>query len=195
MEEELKQKSGDLIKVVMFGPESTGKTTLAQALAKHYHTQWVPEFMRSYLQEKWDNEKKVCEPKDMLPIAKGQVALENKISNSAQNILFCDTNLLELKVYSEAYYNGFCEPIIEKYALQHKYDLYFLTYIDVPWEKDDLRDKPNDREAMFSKFESALKTNNLNYVLLTGDFKTRMQTAINHVEKLIKKNDDTHRSR
>ncbi|MCM5661835.1 AAA family ATPase [Galbibacter mesophilus] len=195
MEEKLKQKSADLIKVVLFGPESTGKTTLAETLANQYNTKWVPEYMREYLQEKWDKEKKICEPKDLLPIAEGQMLWENNLSDKANKILFCDTNLLELKVYSEAYYNGYCPEPIEKYALKNEYNLYFLTYIDVPWEEDDLRDKPNDRENMFLRFKNTLETNNIQYVLLKGDFKTRLQTASNHIEKLINKYDDTHRSR
>ncbi|MCB0468427.1 MAG: ATP-binding protein, partial [Aequorivita sp.] len=64
-----------MIKVVLYGPESTGKTTLAEQLAEHYRTQWVPEFMRDYLQKKWDSEKKLVEKKDLIPIAKGQLQL------------------------------------------------------------------------------------------------------------------------
>ena len=75
MEEKLKQQPADCIKIVLFGPESTGKTTLSKQLAAHYETLWVPEFARDYLQEKWDREKKVCEPHDLLPIAIGQMAL------------------------------------------------------------------------------------------------------------------------
>ena len=133
MEEKLKQKPANLVRVVLFGPESTGKTTLAQRLAKHYNTQWVPEFMREYLQDKWDREQKSCEPKDLLPIAEGQMRLENESAQSASDILICDTDLLELKVYSEAYYQGYCDPVLQKYALRNTYDIYFLTYIDVPW--------------------------------------------------------------
>ena len=71
MAEKLAQRPSSVLKVVLFGPESTGKTTLAEMLAKHYNTLWVEEFMRDYLQEKWDNEQRVCEPKDMIPIAEG----------------------------------------------------------------------------------------------------------------------------
>ena len=106
MEEKLKQEPTDLIKVVLFGPESTGKTTLAKELATYYKTNWVPEYAREYLQNKWDNEQKTCEFHDLLPIAVGQMNLENKLSLTANKILFCDTDLLETKVYSETYYNG-----------------------------------------------------------------------------------------
>ena len=69
MESYLQQKPSNCIKIVLFGPESTGKSTLAQELAKHYNTNFVKEFARNYLQEKWDNHKKVCALEDLIPIA------------------------------------------------------------------------------------------------------------------------------
>jgi len=141
MEETFKQQPADCIKVVLFGPESTGKTTLSKQLARYYNSVWVPEYAREYLQDKWNEERKTCEPKDLLPIAKGQIALENKLAKKTDTVLICDTNLLETKVYSEAYYSGTCHPALEKYALEHKYSLYFLTYIDTPWEADDLKEQ------------------------------------------------------
>ena len=187
MEDKLKQKKSDCIKVVLFGPESTGKTTLSMHLARHYNSVWVPEFARSYLQNKWNNERKTCEPKDLLPIAIGQMELENKLALKTTSVLICDTDLLETKVYSEAYYSGSCDPVLDKYAVQNSYDLYFLTYIDVPWEHDDLRDKPNERERMYKAFESALIINNKPYVLLKGNNKERLDEAIKHIDNLLKK--------
>lgn len=186
MEEKLEQKPSDLIKIVLFGPESTGKTTLSQQLARHYNTVWVPEYAREYLQNKWNNERKTCEPHDLLPIAEGQMRIENELTTKATDVLICDTDLLETKVYSEAYYLGYCDPKLEKYALRNQYDIYFLTYIDVPWEFDDLRDKPNEREKMFKYFKDALDTYGRKYVILKGDKKKRLKTAIEHIDKLLK---------
>lgn len=186
MEEKLKQQASNCIKVVVFGPESTGKTTLSRQLAAHYNTLWVPEYAREYLQKKWDEEKKVCEPKDLVPIAEGQIKLENELSKKVSELLICDTDLLETKVYSEAYYVGSCDPMLEKYALQNTYDLYFLTFIDIPWEKDDLRDKPNEREKMFAHFKKALEDNNRPYVLVKGTKEERLKTAIKEINRLIK---------
>ena len=185
MEEKLKQQASNCIKVVLFGPESTGKTTLSRQLARHYSSVWVPEYAREYLQDKWNNERKTCEPKDLLPIAIGQMQLENHLAKKTDTVLICDTDLLETKVYSEAYYSGTCDPILEKYAVNNSYDLYFLTYIDTPWEADDLRDKPHERERMFNAFESALKMHNKKYVLLKGDKKERLETAINYIDDLL----------
>ncbi len=187
MEEKFKQQPTDIIKVVLFGPESTGKTTLSEKLARHYNTIWVPEYAREYLQDKWNNERKTCESKDLLPIAEGQMRLENDLATKATDLLICDTDLLETKVYSEAYYLDYCDPILEKHALENQYDLYLLTYIDIPWAADDLRDKPNERERMFLYFKDTLEKYNRNFVILKGDKKTRLKTAVQHIDNLLKK--------
>jgi len=196
MEEKLKQQPSNIIKVVLFGPESTGKTTLAQQLAKHYKEPWVAEYAREYLQEKWNRTKQVCQPEDLLPIAVGQMAEENKWTKHANNILFCDTDLLETKVYSEAYYVGSCDPLLEKYALTNTYDLYLLTYVDTPWVADDLRDKPDERERMFEYFKESLVTNNKPYALLKGNKTERFNTAVKEIDLLLneKRNAETYRS-
>lgn len=185
MEEKFKQQPSNCIKVVLFGPESTGKTTLSRQLARYYNTIWVPEYAREYLQNKWNNERKTCEPDDLLPIAEGQMKLENELAKKTNTVLICDTDLLETKVYSEAYYLGSCDPILEKYALKNTYNLYFLTYIDTPWEADDLRDKPEHREAMFKAFENELIKQKRPYILLKGNKKQRLETAVNHINKLL----------
>ena len=185
MEEKLKQEKNNIVKVVLFGPESTGKTTLSRQLAKYYNTTWVPEYAREYLQKKWDEEKRVCEQKDIIPIAVGQMKLENKLSKEANQILICDTDLLETKVYSEQFYGGFVDPILDKYALLNSYSIYFLTYIDTPWEADDLRDRPNQRLEMFKAFEKALIDTNKPYILLKGNKETRFNKAIDLINKIL----------
>lgn len=187
MEEKLKQQPSDLVKVVLFGPESTGKTTLATQLAEHYNTEWVPEYAREYLQEKWNREQQTCQPKDLLPIAIGQMALENRLTKKADTLLICDTDLLETKVYSEAYYLGYCDPVLEKYALLNQYDLYLLTNIDIPWEKDDLRDKPNERENMFTYFKDTLIKNDRNFITLMGTEEERFREAVKSIDQLLKR--------
>lgn len=187
MEKKLKQQPANCIKVVIFGPESTGKTTLSRHLARYYNSVWVPEYAREYLQNKWNDKRETCQQEDLLPIAIGQMKLENKLAQKTDTVLICDTDLLETKVYSEVYYSGSCDPLLDKYAKLNTYDLYFLTYIDVPWEADDLRDRPNNREEMFNEFEDALVEHNRNYVILKGDKKERLKTAVKYIDRLLKK--------
>ncbi|CAM3318966.1 hypothetical protein AEQU2_00518 [Aequorivita lipolytica] len=192
--EQTRNQSAQLIKVVLYGPESTGKTTLAKQLAEHYNTLWVPEFMREYLQKKWDSKKELVAREDLIPIAKGQLKLENEASQQVENLLICDTNLLELKVYSEYYYNGFCPSEIKNEATNlsavggNNYSIYLLTYIDTPWEVDDLRDRPNNREEMFRIFEAELKEQGFPYKILKGNQKERFKKAVEIIDVLLKKN-------
>lgn len=177
MEENLKQQHTSILKIALFGPESTGKTSLAKQLASHFDTEWAPEFARDYLQNKLEETNLICEPEDLLPIAIGQLKLENDKLLTANKYLFCDTCLMVTKVFSEILYN-FCDPILDKAARKHKYDLFFLTDVDVPWEKDDLRDQPNDRQTTLAIFKKALIDNNKPFILLSGDENTRLKTAI-----------------
>lgn len=185
MEKTLKQHPSNCIKIVLFGPESTGKTTLSKQLATHYNTVCVPEFARNYLQNKWDNEGKICELEDLVPIAIKQMQLENELATKANKVLICDTDILETRVYSEVYFDGYCDPLIRRLSEENTYDLYFLTYIDVPWEADDLRDKPNERMQMYNAFENALKTHHKPYVILKGDKEKRFNFAKHHIDKLL----------
>ncbi|WP_339659471.1 ATP-binding protein [uncultured Polaribacter sp.] len=192
MEKKLKQKPINIVKVVLFGPESSGKTTLSKQLARYYNTVWAPEFAREYLQEKWNNERKTCEAEDLIPIAIGQMKLENKLAKKADKVLICDTDLLETKVYSEEFYGGFVDEMLDKAANENQYDLYLLTYIDTPWEEDDLRDRPEQRLEMFNAFETALKTHNRPYILLKGDRDIRLKNATDAINKIIAEKENLH---
>lgn len=185
MEEKLKQQPSDLIKVVLYGPESTGKTTLAKQLTEHYDTVWVPEYAREYLQKKWDEKKEICTLEDLVPIAMGQIKAENRLTKQANKVLVSDTDLLVTKVYSEAYFDGYCDPVLEKNALKNSYDLYFLTSIDVPWVKDDLRDKPNERQRMFNLFKTALEKYRRTFIILEGNQEKRLKRAVKEIDKLL----------
>ncbi len=183
MEEKLRQQPSNIIKITVFGPESTGKTTLCQQLANHFNEPWIAEYAREHLQNKFKIYSKTCEPNDLLPIAVGQMALENNAITTAKNLLFCDTNLLLTKVYSELTY-GFCDPILDRVAKEHQYDLFFLTDVDVPWQADNLREKPQNREQDFEYFENTLKQNNKPYIKLSGTSEQRLQKAIHVILEL-----------
>ena len=192
MDKKLQQKPVNIVKIVLFGPESTGKTTLANQLAYHYQTVWAPEYAREYLQEKWNNKRQVCEHEDLIPIAIGQMKLENKLAQKADKVLICDTDLLETKVYSEEYYDGRVDADLEAAAKKNQYDLYLLTHIDIPWEFDSIRDRPGQREEMFNAFENALKNYNRPYSILKGDKETRFKKAVEVIDEVIAKKENLY---
>jgi len=183
MEKDLQGKNYCL-KIVLFGPECTGKTTLAKLLASHYNTQWVPEFAREYLQNKWDKRQKVCTKEDLPVIVSGQLRLEKQKFPKARKYLFCDTNILVTRIWSETHFDGYCDPEIIKLSEELKYDYYLLTSIDIPWKKDYLRDRPNGREKMFSYFKDTLDRNNKPYSILNGSIKDRLSNSLKIINNL-----------
>ena len=185
MEKELLQNKDHLIRVVLFGPESTGKTTMSKALAHHYKTVWVAEYAREFLQKKWDETKEICSEEDILPIAYGQMKIENEGAKKANQILICDTNLLETQLYAEAYFDGYNLPQLAAAAAAN-YNIYFLTDIDVPFEADDLRDRPDQRQEMFNCFKNGLVSRNIDYHLLSGTHEIRLKKAISIIDTFLK---------
>ena len=186
MEEKFRQKSSNCLKVVLFGPESTGKTTLAKQLTQRYNSFCVPEFSRAYAEEKL-KEGILLTKEDVLPITIGQIKLENCYSEKATDILFYDTNLLETKVYSEHLYEGYCPDVLKESIANNHYDLYLLTDIDIPWEYDSVRSSDSDRKKMFGHFKNELDEYKLPYVILSGNKKCRLDIAIKQVDLLLKK--------
>ena len=171
-----------VIKVAILGAESTGKTTLCRDLAVHFGCPWVPEYMRTYLQKKWDSEQLTCTWDDLLPIAQGQIELENELAKQAaqtsdSGYLFCDTSLFELMVYSNWYY-GDCPKALSQAALAHHYDTILLTEVDIPWVADDLRDSPHQREDISAYFASQLTLHNKTFQRIGGDREERVQQVV-----------------
>ena len=169
-----------VIKVAILGAESTGKTTLCRDLATHFDGPWVPEYMRTYLQAKWDDEQLTCTWDDLLPIAQGQIALENTLakqvaqSSNSSHYLFCDTSLFELMVYSNWYY-GDCPAALLQAAVVHHYDLILLTEVDTPWVADDLRDSPHQRDEISDYFASQLTRYQKPFRRIGGDREDRVR--------------------
>tara|TARA_B100000686_G_scaffold345249_1_gene429492 strand:+ start:17279 stop:17845 length:567 start_codon:yes stop_codon:yes gene_type:complete len=187
MEKRNQISKGKCLKVVLFGPESTGKSTLARKLAKHYNTNWVPEFARGYLQNKWDNYKQVCSIEDLQIIVDAQKSLEEKLIKDSNKLIFCDTNAIVTQIWSETHFDGFCPLKIKKAALESDHDFYLLTDIDIPWVIDDLRDRPYDRKKMIEIFKNKLDQYELKYKLISGNINNRMLTATKVIDNLIKK--------
>ena len=169
-----------MIKVSILGPESTGKTYLAKALAGEYKAPWVSEYSRNYL----TNLGRPYVQSDLLEIARGQLTLEKGMSRMSPRVLFLDTDLHVIKIWSEYKY-GNCDPwILQQMALQHC-DLYLLTYHDIPYEEDPLRENPDERPQLFEIYEQLMKDRGLPYHVLKGSHESRLSTAMRLINNLI----------
>ncbi|MEX2514025.1 MAG: ATP-binding protein [Cyclobacteriaceae bacterium] len=169
-------------KVVVIGPESTGKSTLTAALAKHYQEPWVPEYARDYLYSL----NRGYHFEDLLKIAKGQIEKEIELEEKADGLLFCDTDLHVIKVWSEHSF-GKLDPWIKETMTSRRYDLYLLTDIDVPWEPDPLREHPHPkmRKYFFDLYHEYLKATGVPYLKISGDPQARLNAGIQAVDLIL----------
>lgn len=183
-----------LKKIVIIGPESTGKSTLCEQLAQHYETTWCPEFAREYLLTNGTN----YDFDDLLTIAKGQLALEDEYTrklevNSLPMLedgghlpLFIDTDMYVLKVWCEFVFSN-CHRFILDQILERKYDLYLLCNTDLPWVKDELREYPDleTRNKLYRIYKDIMVNQDTPWVDISGDYDQRLQKAIDAVDKLL----------
>lgn len=172
-------------KIVIIGPESTGKSTLCRQLAAHYKTVWCPEYARAYLKEI----KAGYTYSDLLQIAKGQIALEEKTLLLATNgLYFIDTDLYVMKVWCEVAFEQ-CHTWILKQIAQRQYDHYFLCNTDLPWMKDELREYPdlNFRKKLFNIYKDILVNNITPWTEISGTDEQRLQIAIRSIDSIFKK--------
>lgn len=172
-----------LKKVVIIGPESTGKSTLAENLAGYFGCLWVPEFAREYL----ENLGRPYEYDDLTEIAKGQVGLEDEFGLKSKDLLVCDTDLNVIKVWSNHKY-GRVHPWIEDQIKTRKYDLYLLTDIDIPWKDDPQREHPDPtmRKYFFDLYQKILLESGVPFAFVSGNQEERKQLSIDFIhQKLI----------
>lgn len=167
----------NLKRISITGPESTGKSWLAENLARHYKTTWVPEYSREYL----GGMDRQYGFGDIVKIAKGQMSLEKEKAGVAGRFLFCDTDLLVTKVWSEFIYDA-CDPWIREQVHIHLYDLYLLCDIDLPWESDPLREHPDRRKELFEIYLKHLVEMKVNFSIVSGSGQKRLENAIKTVE-------------
>jgi len=169
-------------KVVVIGPECTGKTDLSQFLASHFKTDWVPEYARSYI----DNLVRPYAENDLLTIAHGQIRIEDEWTRGGNNsVLICDTNLYVIKVWS-LFKFGTCNEDILRQIASRQYDLYLLTFIDVPWEDDPQREHPDKRYELYEAYLNEMKNQPVPFIEIKGEKEQRRKTAIDAVEKILK---------
>ncbi len=159
-------------RVCVFGPESTGKTTLARRLAERFETTWVPEFARAYLEARGG----VVDDADFAPIARGQISSEEALAKDADRVLFCDTDVLTTTMWSDAL-RGHCDAWIRAEAERRTYDCYLLTDVDVPFVDDLVRYLPNERRAFHARCVEALETRGRRFVHVRGSWDERFAIA------------------
>jgi len=179
-------------KIVIVGPESTGKTTLCEQLATHYNTVWVKEYAREYLLKNGTN----YSYDNLLDIAKGQIereqlavdsrllATKSKIDN-LKSTIFIDTDMYVMKVWCEFVFEK-CHHWILNRIVERKYDLYLLCNTDLPWVKDELREYPDlvSRQKLYHYYKDILINQHVPWVDISGDYEERLKKAVDAVEKL-----------
>lgn len=177
-------------KIVVIGPESTGKSTLCQQLADHFHTIWVPEYARQYLLEHGTQ----YNYDDLLTIAKGQVALEEEYIQRATHspittlpsLLFIDTDLYVMKVWCEFVF-GKCHAWILDQIAERSYDGYLLCNTDLPWIKDELREYPDlaARRELYHIYKDTMINQSAPWFDISGNYEERLEKGIAAVKKLM----------
>ncbi len=170
-------------KIVVIGPESTGKSTLCKDLATHYNCDYLPEYARTYLEENGAE----YNYEDVVKMVQGQFDSEiDFLEKCTAEFGIVDTDLLVYKVWIEEKYgveNEFVETVLKNQDTDH----YLLCDIDLPWEFDELREHPNpeDRLRLFNRYEELLKQFNYSYSILEGGKEQRLKDAISILTNLI----------
>lgn len=168
-------------KIAITGPESTGKSSLSEQLACHYNTTWVPEYAREYL----ENLNRPYNKNDIVIIAKNQIKSEYARIKKANNFLFCDTDLIITKIWSEVKYND-CDQWILDNINKNMYALFLLCNIDLPWENDALREHPDERDYLMKLYKNELSARKFPFFIISGVAKDRLNNAIKVIDKTFK---------
>jgi NadR type nicotinamide-nucleotide adenylyltransferase len=178
-----KQNNIPIKKIVVIGPESTGKSSLCEALARHYGVSWVPEYAREYLLQHGSDYR----VEDLLRIARGQLDLEAQYARAAiasgHKLLFVDTDMYVMKVWSEFVF-GSCDPWILTQIASRFYDAYLLCRPDLPWSPDPLREYPDGpaRGQLFQMYKDCLVNQSMPWAEVGGQGEARIAAGIAAVE-------------
>ncbi|MBS1775132.1 MAG: ATP-binding protein [Bacteroidetes bacterium] len=168
----------DCKKIVIIGPESTGKSTLSNMLAASLKSIFVPEFARTYLEQL----PRQYVEQDLITIAQGQLFSEDSMLLQANQYLICDTDLYVIKVWSEHKYHR-CDSWILQQIAKRKYDLYLLTDIDIPWQDDPLREHPDTamRQYFFAQYQDIVINSGIPFYIVQGSPEERLHAALSAI--------------
>lgn len=171
-------------KIVVIGPESTGKSSLCESLATHFDTFWAPEFARDFLLENGAN----YDFGTLVDIAKGQIERENqfieKANKAGKELVFIDTNLYVIQIWEEYVFGKSHTSLLDQIA-KRKYDFYLLNNIDLPWQPDPLREQPNEapRKTIFEIYKNLLIHQNTPWSFVRGLGSHRIENAITAIKE------------
>ncbi len=171
-----------LKRVCIFGPESTGKSTLSKNLAEHFQTRFVPEYARTFMETKNNR----LERQDLEVFAAGMAASENALAHTANRVIFSDTDALTTCIWSEWLYKEVPEELLAL-AQRQKHDLYLLLDVDVPWIEDPQRYYPEERETFLASCKQYLERWQRPYQVISGSFEQRLEKSIMLVSELLKR--------
>lgn len=172
----------DIIRISVVGGESTGKSSLVAALARHYDTAYVPEFARDYLTI--HGSEYTAEQAPIL--AKGQMDRELEYESLADRVMFCDTDAMTTMLWSEFYF-GRAVPEIVELAKAHAHDLYVLCADELAWEDDGLRRSAGSGAWFDKRLREVMDEWGRTYIEVSGDVPTRAGQAITSIDQLIGK--------
>lgn len=175
-------------RVAIMGAESTGTTTLARDLAKHYGTVWAPEFGRFYSEGKVTGDSS-WKTREFRYIADMQNKLEDALARQAEKVLFCDTNAFATRLWHERYM-GYMDSGVKALSKWREYDVIIVTAPDIPFEDDGLRDGEHIRHAMHKRFLELLKEEGIGYLLVEGSRKNRLTQARQVVDRFLEQDGD-----
>jgi len=167
-------------RVCIFGPESTGKSTLTARLAQHFQTVAVPEYARTLI----ELQRGEVHAEDMLRIVRGQLASEDALARKANRLLFCDTDPLTTSIWSEVLF-GACDESVLLEANRRPYDLTLLLDVDVPWVADAVRYLPEQRRSFFERCREELERRRRPYRVIRGTWEQRWESAVQAVQQLL----------
>lgn len=170
-----------LQKIAVVGPESTGKSAVAQFLAQQLHTVCVPEYARYYCQH-LNNQYTV---EDEVNMFYGQIALEEALFPLAKNhLLICDTTIMTVKIWCDYLFGDTPKHVKDEIATRH-YNHYLLMDIDLPWEDDPLRDFPDQREHFLEVWKKELGALGSHYTVISGQGDARFENAFHAIKKIL----------